>query len=315
MDPLTPSFPMENKKIVEEVSGKSDDSYVAKHIKKIVDPIFKASIPNETPKNHVLVVGVGSGKDYSYAFYNPHNARYYFDFNKWNFNPRGSGGVGCDSFEVVNTSEFLLKDFHGCRIVVKKNLIEITNKINKERLFKIDGSLDNRKVQTAEALATLEKECIEILRSIVSIYGGATSYRCVKVWIPDNKTYHDKIIDTLPDKMTFRNDVVKKVYMEDPKNVEWSDPVYASNYFRNMGLKDYAPEIEKELCSIRQDFNSALDKLSHEALGPLTEQIKLHLEVMAIMKDTQIEQAKTMRAIQESLKEVRVRSIKKEFGW
>lgn len=42
-------------------------------------------VPKETNNTHILGGRVGS--DYSFSFYNPHNARFYFKFNKWNFKP------------------------------------------------------------------------------------------------------------------------------------------------------------------------------------------------------------------------------------
>lgn len=223
---------------------------MADHVSRITTPIFEKAL-KETKKNHVSVGGGGKKKDYSYAFYNPHNARYYFNFNKINFNHKGVGGVGIrKALSVINTSEYCSKDFMGCRIVVKKNLIEITNQINKDRLFKIDGNADNRRLQVAETVATLEHECMEVLHKFINYYGGNSNYKCVKYWIPDNKILHDKIVDSIPIKQTFRNEVVKKVYNENPSNVEYSDPAFAANALRNMGLNDYVPEIVSELSKL-----------------------------------------------------------------
>ena len=226
--------------------------------------------PSETNKNHVSVGGVGSSNvvDYSYSFYNPHNARFYFDFFKWNFKPT----VG---FVTINGSELCLRDYFGCRIVVKQKLVEVTNCISKDRRFKIDGSVDNRKCQVVDAVATLEREAIAILRKFVSEFGGSSSFVVVKSWIPDNKILHDKLIDSIPVDVTFRNDVVKKVYRDLPSNVEVSSPGLAANTFRNLALFDFAPDIAANISSL----NLAFDRFSIEALNPLTEQIKLHLEV------------------------------------
>jgi hypothetical protein len=207
-------------------------------------------------------------EDYSYSFYNPHNARFYFEFKKWNFNPDRL------RFKVINSKELSI-EFNDCRITVKKSLIEIVNKINKERRFKIEGSIDNRREAIIKAIAILELEVIDVLKSFIKTFGGTSDCVCVKSHVPDNKILHDKIVDSIPDEVTFRNDVVKKVYNTVPKNIEVSSPEGASKMFRNLALFDFAPEIATNLSSLNQEFN----RFEHEALNPLTEQIKLHLEV------------------------------------
>ena len=212
---------------------------------------FKDS-PSETNKNHVSVGGVGC-EDYSYAFYNPHNARFYFKY----INNRGVGGGRLDSLRIINKVEFCADDFGSCRVVVKKNFIEVTNKIDKDRRFKIFGSADNRYDLCVEAVAVLMREASVVVKNFVSFYGLDSDCVCVKEWIPDNKILHDKIIDSVPSDITFRNDVVKKVYNTAPKNVEVSSPVQASNTFRNLALYDYAPMIASELESLRKDIMSS----------------------------------------------------------
>lgn len=307
---LPPSFPMENKKEVRELCSNENNIIVDKDTEKYVNNVINANIPKENKQNHVLVEGVGSEKDYSYSFYNPHNARYYFNFDKWNFNKKGSVGVG---FEIINSKELLLKNYYGCRIVIKKSQIEITNKIDTKRLFKIEGNADNKRLLVAEANAVLEREVIKVLRCFVNEFGGTTDFVVKKVWIADNKIFHDRVIDSLPSKLSFRNDVVKKVYLEEPSNVEYSESVHASNYFRNMGLFDYGEEILKELKNVKDErFEFS------KALALYTEQINLHLKVEERQLIVQDETLKTLKAIKESVsinKKDRVRSLLSEYGW
>jgi hypothetical protein len=229
-----------------------------------------ASVPKETSQNHVLVGGVGSvpSVDYSYRFYNPHNARFYFDWDSWNFKPT----LG---FRTVNSSEKVLSEYFGCRIVVKKSQIEITNLLDKDRRFKIDGSVDNMRSQVVDAVCVLLNEVIVVLKRFISEFGGCSSCVLLKYWIPDNKILHDKVIDSIPLQVTFRNDVVKKVYNSVPSNVEVSDPANASNMFRNLALWDFAPDIASRLDLLERQFV----EFESRALVPLTEQIKTHLEV------------------------------------
>ena len=215
-------------------------------VKRLVTPIFNKAA-SEISKNHVLVGGVGS-PNYEYAYYNPHNARFYFEYI--NTRPPTDPRL----VEQNKGSELCCKDFMGCRFVIKKTKIEVTNKINKERRFKIHGSADERYNQTVEAAATLEREAITALKEFVNVFGGETNFKCINSWIPDNKILHSKIIDSIPQEVTFRNDVVKKVYNTKPSNVEVSTPVQAANTFRNLALHDYSPIIAEELERLRKEI-------------------------------------------------------------
>jgi hypothetical protein len=253
-------------------------------------------VPQETSKNPVSVGRVGSVEDYSYSFYNPHNARFYFKFNKWNFKP------DMTLFKVINSRELSIEVF-DCRFTVKKQLIEVVNKINTERRFKVEGSIDNRREAIIKAVALLEQESINALKSFISRFGGASDFVCVKSHVPDNKILHDKIVDSVPDEVTFRNDVVKKVYKDLPKNVEVSTPEGASKTFRNLALFDFAPEISSKLSEI-QDERLEFSK----ALALYTEQINLHLKVEQRQLEVQEQLLKTF-------KQNRVKQLKQEWGW
>lgn len=244
------------------------------------DKVFRRVL-KETSKNHVSVGGSVGGREgvgsegYDYSFYNPHNARFYFLFDKSEgFNPGGLVGVG---FRIINGRELCLDDWRGFRFVVKKRMIEVTNKRDSKRVFKIEGNAGERHEQVVGAVALLEREAVLGLRDFVSVFGGGSDFVVRKSWIPDNKILHEELVDSVGEKVTFRNDVVKKVYRDKPLNVEFSDPVFASNYFRNVGLRYYAPEIVSGLDGVRDEFV----RFEREALLPLTEQIKLHLAVQS----------------------------------
>lgn len=314
-----------------------NDSSIKKGISKLTKPIFD-KVLQELPKNHV---SVGSGQveeSHSYSFYNPHNARYYFKFDRKSLHKKPGGGVGSfhKILRVINSTELCCDDFLGCRVVVKKHLIEITNKINKERLFTIEGTEDNRAKQVKESVSILLHECIDVLFHFIKTYGGNSNYVCVTHHVLDNKILHDKIVDNIDSKATFRNDVVKNVYKTNPPNIEFSDPIYASNYFRNMGLNDYSPVISGELASLRVDLEKfkvdhakELNILQTEALAPLTEQIKTHLAVqhstLALQKqnlELNKEMSETLKQIRNnsnqtnvSSREKRVKKLLVEYGW
>ena len=121
----------------------------------------------------------------------------------------------------------------------------------------------------------------------------------------DNKVLHDRVVDGLPLESTFRNEVVKKVYKEEPRNVEFSNPVYAANYFRNAGLADFAPEIAKELGELR-----GVQGVFMRDLALYAEQIRLHLRV----EERQLKvQSETLRALKELRKGLKRRSLLDEW--
>jgi hypothetical protein len=240
---------------------------------------------------------IGEASNYDYSFYNPHNCRFYFFYDKLSFKPRVGGGVGWGvGFRIINGKELCLDSFLGCRFVVKKNLIEVTNKKDSKRVFKIEGNAKERKEQVINAVSLLESEAIESFKQFIQTFGGSSDLVVRRAWIPDNKILHDKIIDTIPSQVTFRNDVVKKVYKEQPSNVEFSDPVFAANYFKNMGLRDYVPEIHSSLVEIARIQKG----FAEDALVPLTMQIKLHLEVMQEIKKGIVELSSAVRVINQS---------------
>jgi hypothetical protein len=241
--PPTPLFPLENL-----------NEPLERYVRRITRPIFLKSA-QEMPNNHVLVGGVQP--EFSYSVYNPHNARFYFRYDKSTLNQGGGGLV----YKGKN-NEIIFRDFHNCRIVIKKRQLEVTNKINSSRKFVISGTSEEIDLKIKEAVATLEKEAIAVLKLFVAQYAGKTDFVCIKVWIPDNKITHDKIIDSIPKEMTFRNDVVKKVYNDLPSSIEVSTPAQASQTFRNLALHDYAPEITKAIDSLKEDLKKEINPLA-----------------------------------------------------
>lgn len=220
-------------------------------------------------------------KEYSYAFYNPHNARFYFNFDKWNFKP------DMLRFKISNSKELAI-DYMSCRIVVKKFKIEITNKINTERRFTVWLETESQNKIVDQANKIIENEVINVFKHFMIEFGGSSDFTFTK-HIPDNKILHDLIIDKLPKDLRFRNDVVKKEYNTDPSNVEFSNPIYASNYFRNAGLRLFAPEIESRLSVIESDLSDVKNERSEfsKSLALYTEQINLHLKVEQRQLDVQ----------------------------
>lgn len=247
---------------------------------------------------HVLGGRVGVG----YSCYIPHNARFYFNFDKFSFNP---------SFEFKNINsgaELILESFMGCSFRIKRSSVEVVNKVDSKRVFRIEGSASERKVQVDNAIGTLRFEVIKALKCLIGKYGGVTDFVPFKSWIPDNKITNDRIIDSVPRDVTWRDDVSKKVYVD--SNVEFADPLFAANYFRNVGLNDFVPEIVNELKGLRDNqnvLNSAFDRFTIEALNPLTEQIKTHLEVQRSTLELHKDMTSTLRDIRDNANSPNIR--------
>lgn len=249
----------------------------------------------EKPITHVSGGRVGSDS----IFYNPHNARFYFRFNRWSFRE------SVDFKSLNSGSEFVLESFEGCRIAVKRTMVEVTNKVDSLRLFPIQGTVDERKELTEGAKLTLRNEAINALKEFIRIYGGVSDFVCVKEWIPDNKASHHPVIESIPKGVTWRDDVSKRVY-PDKRVIEYATPELAQNAFRNLGIVDVAPLIEERLSKIedeRSSFNSALAKY--------TEQIELHLKVEERQLKVQDETLLTLKAIQESVKQSKYDKVRK----
>ena len=88
------------------------------------------------------------------------------------------------------------------------------------------------------------------------------------------------------------------------------------NYIKNRVEEDF---IIKELAQVRSEFVNALDSFKSEALLPLTEQIKLHLEVQRETLKTQKCMQKTLKSLKGEVKslarEKKVKQLLKDYGW
>jgi hypothetical protein len=271
--------------------------YMDKLIKKAI-----GQLPKETDKNHG---SVGSHPK-KHCLYNPHDYRLYFKYDK-------STMVIPPTMvkTMVNSTETMVRDFQGFQIRVKKTQLELTN-LNKQ-WYRINITEESAIETQFEAIRqSKDQEGIVALKEWIKICGGKTDFDILRRR-SEHKIMNEDAIDRLPKNMTFRNDAVKKVYME--QNVEFSSPILASNYLRNRAIESISPEIIGSLQAIAEAQRSIVDK----ALNPLTEQIILHLKVQRETLKTQKEMAKTMKAIRSEMKtnkrSERVRDIKTTYGW
>lgn len=293
----TPSFPVENKK---------DDfgDGMRKHIEALARPIFEKAL-NETSSDRLSggVPGINKVGSPRFCFYHPHNRRLYLDFNKDSFvtlpkqqpttrNKRGSGVVSHGDFRIVNHRELCLDNFRGCRIVVKKTQVEVTNKVEPDRKYVI--VMDSREHIREQVFKIVEKkvfECLEALRLLIETYGGGSEFKILNS-TDEDKVFNEKYIDMIPIKQRFYNAIVKKAYKE--PNVEFSNPVFTVNHLSNSALSDFSPEIANGL----SDTSDAL-KSQQEAFKSFSDHVMKSVDNLARNMDTHVA---VMQQIRDGLK-------------
>lgn len=279
-----------------EKMNKEKEAYqksVKDHIDKITTPIFD-KVLQETKKNHTLVDSNQKISD-TYSLYQPHNYRVYFDFKRVNFHPlrpskptyeTDGGRLG-----IRNSKEWATQEqIEGCNLIIKKNQVQLMNKIDVKRWYLIEmGNIDKRKQQVMEIHQKKINEGIRALNAFIGAYGGESECKLLKIWC-EEKVMKDKPIDKLPINMFFKAKNVKKAYNE--LNIEYfGDPIGAANYFSNRGIEDIAPQIANGLNTI----SSSINQLLTPAIEKLTVQINTHLAV-------QNEQLKNQRIMNKSLR-------------
>lgn len=202
----------------------------------------------ETPKNQTLV-GSDIKNHPKCCYYQPHNYRLYFEFSKENFNPQKPSLVSLVyNYRIKNSKEHEYDNFLNCRIRVKKNQIEITNKIEPKKWYIIElKSTTEIEKQIKGIIEKKDKESIEVLKEFIKLHGGNSNFEILNKHSEDKIMGEDKI-DLLPLKMKFQTSIVKKVYNE--KNVEFSNPVFAATYLQNRAVEEITPEIAQEISNI-----------------------------------------------------------------
>lgn len=233
--------------------GINKDLYI--YVNSIVKPIFD-KIPQEKPKNQLLV-GRGRSEAQGLALYSPHNYRLYIDFSREKFTPKSfkyptpKGLVPVTHKSLNHNSEDQFENFKGCRIRVKKKIVEIQNCIDPKRSYLID-SQETAEEEILNILKKKDKECIEALKEFIKILGGSSDFKILKRH-SENKIYGTDTINSIPIKEKFHNKIVKKVYNE--RNVEYSDPVFVVNHLVNTGVIEVVPSICQSLELLAYNIN------------------------------------------------------------
>ena len=220
-------------------------------INRITTPIFERVL-KETTKNHMSVGGVGHKKK-KYCIVHLHNCRLYFDFFKDNLDITKLKKPCFDTmvYSLKNSTEHQLNYFNKCRITIKKTQVEVQNKIDtlKKHRIKLDSNAKNRINKIVIQKITESKR---VLRKFIKEYGGKSNLNILNLYC-ETKVWHEDFIDSVPIDAKWHDKVSKKVYNE--KNVEFSNPIFASNYIKNQSIKDKEPEMMDQLLLLNTKFD------------------------------------------------------------
>ncbi len=239
--------------------SKNNEAHIKKHIDEITTPIFN-KVLQETGLNPMMVGRVEGSKKIQWLW-QPHNYRLYFDFDKRNFNPPRSDNptlkklkirlVGFDYQSKNYGSEHHFNNFYGCRIVIKKTQVEVTNKShNKQWRLMTARDIDDIGCRINEVTERLDKQCIEALKKIIKYFGGKSKFEILKKRCKGEHGVHGlDFLDKIPEDMVIHDTVFKKVYK---KKVEYKSPVHVKNTVSNYAIHNIAPDIANELTIIKE---------------------------------------------------------------
>jgi hypothetical protein len=274
-NPLTPLFPMENKKGSVVVPSFPDER-IKEHIKGVIKPIFD-KVLKEISKNPMWVGKVGVDR-VGFVFYQPHNYRLFFEFSKENFKPSKptlEGGLGGLVVTKRNhDSELVFRFINDCEIVVKKRMVEVRNFVEHKRWYKVSLG-EGAEGEVLDIVRKKDAECVEALKRFISVFGGSCDF-VIRNRFSEDKISAEDFIDGLPLKLKFKNDVAKKVYNEG--NVEFKSPILASNYIRNQALEAHAPEIIERLRGVEESLKSPLERVKGKIRG-FDDVFRLRIEI------------------------------------
>lgn len=209
---------MENKK-----RGTSEEA-----VRKIVEPIFN-KVLLEASKN--LTEGRTTRRSWQ-----PHNYRVFFQFSKNNFRPPLGSSINSDK-------EFLFKDFHGCRIIVHKRLVEVINlSLERQWITLQYSSVQEFRKFLDENVRKINEFCVSVLKKFVDEFGGKSNFEIVKVYA-EHGFKGDEFLDALPSSLMINAKDYKKVYSD---KFEFKNVPALTNFVENRFIENKAIiELEK----------------------------------------------------------------------
>lgn len=266
-----------------EVFNKSIKDY----IDKVTKPIFN-KVLQETSINPMMVGRVQESKEIQFLW-QPHNYRLYFTFDKKNFKPPlykyPSKKVGF-TYEAKNyNSEHHFNNFHKCRIVIKRRLVEVINKSHEKQWRLITApNINEIDKRINKVIEKLNKESIYALKQLIKRFGGYSNLKIIKIR-GEHGIHGVDYIDKIPEDMIIHDTIFKKPYK---KKLEFYDPVYVKNTVTNNAIKDIAPAICNSLENINNSINSIADKFGSTLTGmiPVLNQLtNINIEVTKLRRD------------------------------
>lgn len=220
------------------------------YVRRIVTPVFD-KVLQETGGNRRMVGSGGVGYK-RVVFWQPHNYRLYFDFDRSKFIPpnrtvleldQGTVSYGC--YNYGSEHEFrLVKD---CIVRIRKNTAEVTNLMFAKQWLAIHYERNGDIQKEVERnVRLLDERAKEALKLVIAACGGSSGFVVVRRR-GEFGIRGDDFADRIPHPTVFDSSNFKKVYDE---KVEGKNPIAVANYLENRALERFAPELTNSLKEI-----------------------------------------------------------------
>lgn len=239
----------------------------------------------EHPYNPVWVGSQAKGDTITF-YWQPHEYRLYFNFEKANFNPKKPTNPALENIQTRvpgfnqgytyapknHNSEHHYKGFMGCTIIVRKNTIEVINNMHRKQWREINAdSIEDIDKRIDEVIDKLNSQAIKALETFIKIHKGKTNFEPIKIRCY-NGIHNDELVPKIPKEMIIKDGVFQKLYKE---KIELYTPTQVKTFFKNRVIEQLAPQIANEIKGLgifmSDEFTPVLKEFS--------EQIKTHLEV------------------------------------
>ncbi len=228
-------------------------------IEKITTPIFN-KVLSENSNNPMRGGRVQKAKEIKWLW-QPHNHRLYFNFNKKNYKPVTTLPIykyPSFKFKSLNyDSEHHYINFNNCRIIIRKNSVEVINK-SYERQWVLCTAYSNTQIKEIidKRVNRLNQEGINALKGLIRLCGGISDCKILKVR-GEHGIHGIEYLDKIPDDMIIHDTIFKKVYK---RKVEFYDPANIKNTVSNFALKEFAPEISNSINGLSSKFDKFIDE-------------------------------------------------------
>ena len=271
-----------------EMCNKSIKDYVDK----VTSPIFN-KVLSESNDNPMMVGRVQESKQIKFLW-QPHNYRIYLNFNKTTFKPPNRDSRHKFIYKLMNyDSEHHFDRFYGCRIVIKKRLVEVINKSHEKQWRLITAPNINEIDQRInQVIDKLNKQGIYALKQLIRRFGGESDFKIVKIR-GEHGIHGIDYIDRIPEDMIIHDTVFKKPYK---RKVEFYEPAYIKNVVTNNAINDIAPDIAASIKGLENSITTIANKFGSTLTGiiPVLNQLtNINIEVTKLRRDvTKIQRKK-----------------------